>query len=1032
MNFDTSNRSPIILNLNNNIMNIKIKILFVEDSIKDYDIAIDALNKSSLAIEPRLADNPKDYQRQITEFNPDIIISDYILQNFTGKEVFEIKNKLIPQIPFIILTASMDAKIALEWMRLGSNDFVLKEHVNRLGLSIITSIEISKIKLQKEIAEKSLIESEARFRILTETTTSAIFINQDYFLYANRAAQELTGYSFDEIIKMKFWEFVHPDFQNLAKERDLARRNKKDTPNRYELKIIRKDKQERWIDLTAATINYAGTNSVIVTAFDITERKMDEIALRESEERYRDSFENAVIGKTIINEQGNFLKVNNSFTKLIGYSESELLHMNFVDITHPDDLVKSWQSGNLLISGKETNVSFEKRYIKKSGEIIWVIMSFFVHTKVNDKPFSFASDIIDITERKKAVDELRKLTLAVEQSPNSVIITNYDGKIEYINPTFTKVTGYGLEELKDKNPRILQSGLTPKETYKKMWETIISGEIWQGEIQNRKKNGETFWESITISGIKDNKGIITHFLAVKENISEKKHAHEEILKSEAQFRSVWEKSFDALRLTNEEGIILLVNDSYCRITGKSKEDLEGKYYNTVYKEGKKHTVEKFQNDFRNNTFRTNYESEVIFWNGEKVWLEISNSYINVENQSTKLLSIFRDISDRKKTEQELISAKEKAEEANRIKSNFLASMSHELRTPMIGILGFAEILKAELEIDTYKDMADTIHQSGQRLLRTLNQILDLSRIESNKLDLNLAPVLIEPIITDHIKLYKSLASDNGIQLVGRFNKSNATALIDERYFIQILDNLINNAVKYTQHGEIVIEVDEEVKSDKGWLIIKVIDTGIGISPESQKIIFEEFRQASEGINRNYEGTGLGLAITKKSVDLMGGTIEVESQLGIGSTFIVKLPLANNFNNENKENLNAMKFNSENKPKVLFVENDQFSQDFVKLSLKNFYDVDIVESGELALQKIAENSYNIILMDIGLGKGMDGIMTTKEIRKIDTYQNVPIIAVTAFAMKGDKEKILSEGLNDYISKPFTRKEIIELISKYLVK
>lgn len=1013
-------------------MNNKIKILFVEDSIKDYDSAVEALKKSSLAFEPKLVNKAKDFKGLLIEFNPDIIISDYILQNFTGTEVLEIKNKLNPQIPFIILTGSMDEAAALEWMRLGINDYVLKEHINRLSLSIITSIEISKIKTRKDIAENSLIESEARFRILTESTTSAIFINQEYFLYANRAAEELTGFSFDEIIKMKFWEFVHPDFQNLAKERDLSRRNKKDAPNRYEMKIIRKDKQERWIDLTAATINYAGTNSVIVTAFDITKRKLDEIALRESEERYRDSFENAVIGKTIINAQGKFLKVNKSFTKLIGYSETELLDMSFSDITHPDDIIISWHSGNLLISGKKTNVSFEKRYIKKDGEIIWVIMSFFVHTKINDRPFSFASDIIDITERKYAVEELRKLTRAVEQSPNSVIITNVDGKIEYINSTFTKVTGYRFDELKGKNPRILQSGLTPKETYKNMWETIVSGEIWQGEIQNKKKNGEIFWESITISGIKDNKGIITHFLAVKENIAEKKHAHEEILKSEAQFRSVWEKSFDALRLTNEEGIILLVNDSYCKITGKSKEELEGKYYNVVYINDNRHSVKKFRDDFKQRTFRTNYESEVVLWNGKKVWLGISNSHIDVENQSTKLLSIFRDISERKKTEQELISAKEKAEEVSRIKSNFLASMSHELRTPMIGILGFAEILKTELENDTFKDMADTIHLSGQRLLRTLNLILDLSRIESNKLDLHLLPVQIEPIIMDHIKMYKSLTSNNEVELLGRFNKSNATALIDEKYFIQVLDNLINNAVKYTQHGEIVIEVDEEIISGKGWLILKVIDTGIGISPENQKVIFEEFRQASEGINRNYEGTGLGLAITKKSVDLMGGILEVESQLGKGSTFIVKLPIPNNIYNDNKGILNAMVNSSTNKPKILFVENDQFSQDFVKLSLRNFYDVDIVENGELALKKIAENSYNLILMDIGLGKGMDGIMTAKEMRKIQPYQNIPIIAVTAFAMKGDKEKILSEGLNDYISKPFTRKEIIELISKYLAQ
>jgi len=1141
-------------------MNDKYKILFIEDNINDYELTIREIRKSKIEFDTKLVSTKEDYEAALTTFRPDIIISDYMLPNFNGMAALEIKKKVTPLTPFIILTGSMNEETAVSCMKAGANDYLIKEHLARLSSAIISAVDKSKIQIQKELTEKAYRESEARFRILTETTASAIFINHEYFIYANKAAQDLCGYSLEEITRMKSWEFVHPDFQEVARLRDISRRKGEAIPDRYELKIIRKDKEERWIEITAGTIDYDGQKSVIVTAFDITARKLDEEALRESEERYRNSFENAVIGKTIINAKGKFLKVNKSFCQMIGYSEIELYKMSFVDITHPQDIDRSWDEGNRLISGQVSNVTFEKKYIRKDGDTICVIMSFIVYSKVNGIPHSFASDIIDITERKKAeaalreseslfrilldttttsifiyqnenfidvnnatlkltgytkeeflkmkiwdivhpdhkelirqrmydrmqgkdvpnryefkvigkdgrtlwvdftaariiykekncvigtafditglkyaFEELRKLTRAVEQSPSSIIITNLDGNIEYVNPKFTQVSGYTLDEVKGKNPKIIQSGLTPLGTYREMWQTILNGSEWRGEILNKKKNGELYWESMIISGIKDFNGKISHYLAVKEDITEKKQSQEMILRSETQFRSVWENSFDAMRLTDENGVILEVNAAYCKLVGKSKSELEGKTYNSVYTEEYPHLVDEFKRDFKSRTIKLNYENEVTYWNGEKIWLEISNSFIELENQPTKLLTIFRNITARKEAEQQLIVAKEKAEEVSKLKSNFLANMSHELRTPMIGILGFAEILRSELGNDSQKEMALTIYTSGNRLLQTLNQLLDLSRIESNKLDLNMTAIKIETFISQHIKLYQSVATNNNLQLEEKISKRNVTALLDERFLIQILDNLINNALKFTKQGKVIVEVDEEIHDAKNWAVIKVIDTGIGISEENIQIIFDEFRQASEGLGRNYEGTGLGLTITKKSIEIMNGKIEVESKLGVGSTFKVSFPSisyspdmrveTNDIAHKHKSFENG----TGRKPKILFVDNDKFSRDFVRLSLKNFYEIDLVDDGETAIQKVSEALYDAILMDIGLGNGMDGVQTTQEIRKIEFYKDVPIIAVTAFAMKGDKEKILSEGLTDYISKPFTRKELIDLLKKNL--
>ncbi len=1141
-------------------MNDKYKILFLEDNINDYDLAVREIRKSKIEFDTKLVSTKEDYESALTAFNPDIIISDYMLPAFNGMAALEIKKKISPFIPFIILTGSMNEETAVTCMKAGADDYVIKEHLARLSSAIISSIDKSKIHIQKELAEKKHRESEARFRILTETTASAIFINQEYFIYANRAAQDLCGYSFDEILKMKPWEFVHPDYLEIAQSRDVARRKGDDVPNKYELKIIRKDKEERWIEITAGTIDYDGQKSVIVTAFDITARKVDEDALRESEERYRSSFENAVIGKTIINAEGKFLKVNKSFCKMIGYSEEELYKMSFPGITHPHDIERSWEHGNKLISGEVTSDSFEKRYIRKDGSSICVIMSFIVYSKLNGVPHTFASDIIDITERKKAesalkeseslfrilldttttsifiyknenfidvneatlnltgytkeeflkmkiwdivhsdhkelikqrmqdrmqgkdvptryefkvvgkdgriiwvdftaarviykeencvigtafnitglkyaFEELRKLNRAVEQSPTSIIITNVEGNIEYVNPKFTQVSGYTFEEMKGRNPRAIQSGLTPLKTYQEMWQTILNGGEWRGEILNKKKNGELYWELMIISGIKNIHGEITHYLAIKEDITEKKQAHELLLRSETQFRSVWENSFDAMRLIDENGLILEVNAAYCKLVGKTKSELETKPYNVVYSEADPNLIEDFKRDFKTRSLRSNYEGQVTYWDERKIWLEVSHSFIEIENQPAKLLTIFRDITARKETEQQLIIAKEKAEEVSKLKSNFLANMSHELRTPMIGILGFAEILRSELETDSHKEMASTIYVSGNRLLQTLNQLLDLSRIESNRLDLKMTAVNLDHFISEHIKLYQSVALNKNLRLEEKILKKNITALLDERFLIQILDNLINNALKFTKMGSVTIEVGEEVYDDKNWAVVKIIDTGIGISEENIKIIFEEFRQASEGLGRNYEGTGLGLTITKKATEIMGGRIVVESKLDIGSTFKICFPsvsISTDIPVTAAESVHKHKnFEAEpgGKPKILFVDNDKFSRDFVKLSLKNFYDVELVDDGESAIKKVGESLFDAILMDIGLGNGMDGIKTTHEIRKIQFYKDVPIIAVTAFAMKGDKEKILSEGLTDYISKPFTRKEIIDILKKNL--
>jgi two-component system, sensor histidine kinase and response regulator len=381
--------------------------------------------------------------------------------------------------------------------------------------------------------------------------------------------------------------------------------------------------------------------------------------------------------------------------------------------------------------------------------------------------------------------------------------------------------------------------------------------------------------------------------------------------------------------------------------------------------------------------------------------------------------------ERERTNNELIAAKENAEEMNRLKSNFLANMSHELRTPLIAILGYAELLASESENNDTRSILETIHSGGTRLLETLNLILDLSKIESGKVIISPEHVNIREMISETVELFKTLALKKGIYLKANYNDDNLIILLDKRFLRSVLNNLIGNAIKFTNKGGVTIDIALNRETAATELYLKISDTGIGIPESSRKVIFDSFRQASEGFNRQYEGTGLGLTITKKYVELMNGTIDVESEVGKGTDFIVMIPVVEAVSQEAESNNREYTAIPEvtGKPKVIFVDDDAASRSVLSLFLRKLYDVDVASTGEEAVAMMKNINYNLILLDISLGKGINGLDLIKLIRKSDKYSKLPVMAVTAHAMVGDRERFLNEGFDDYIAKPFTKDELL---------
>jgi CheY-like chemotaxis protein/nitrogen-specific signal transduction histidine kinase len=399
-----------------------------------------------------------------------------------------------------------------------------------------------------------------------------------------------------------------------------------------------------------------------------------------------------------------------------------------------------------------------------------------------------------------------------------------------------------------------------------------------------------------------------------------------------------------------------------------------------------------------------------------------------------LLSIIRDITDRKVMITELTDAKEKAEEMIRLKSYFFANMSHELRTPFVGILGFAEILKDTLQNSDEREYAEQILKSSKRLTDTLNKILNVTRLEFDKVDLKYKEFDVCRLLKNVEVFYHNSAKLNNTKISSVLKNEIIMVKSDPKLVEDILNNLVNNAVKFTHDGIIKLSAEKIVEDKNNYLIIKVEDNGIGIPKEKQSLVWQEFRQASEGLNRSFEGTGLGLTITKKYVEMLGGEISLESEENIGTTFTIKLPVTDQEINVLKQEIiiHQPVIKATNKPKnkrhkILYVEDDVVALQFINIILKSMYDVETAFKATAALELVKKAQYDVLMLDINLGSGMDGVELMQKIRQMDYYKNIPIVAVTAYAAQSDKTEFLAKGFTHYISKPFTKNELHSLLS-----
>ncbi|NSW46138.1 MAG: PAS domain S-box protein [Bacteroidales bacterium] len=728
-------------------------------------------------------------------------------------------------------------------------------------------------------------------KLFVESQSIKLLINPENgkIVNANKAACEFYGYSFDEITQLNINQINILSDDEIKKAMQLEKENQCHFVN---FKHRLKNGEIKEVEVYSGKIILNNQELLYSIIHDKT-------PVVEQERKFQNLFDNLIeayaLHEIITDATGQpidykYLEVNEAFLTFTGSKSKQDIIGKTVKELWPNT-EQYWIDifGKVALTGER--ISFEN---------YWQVLDrWYLVNAFSPKKGQFAVSFIDITALKKTELQLKIYERAFQNAPASIIITNPWGKIQYVNPFFTQITGYHAQEVFNQNPSILKSGYHNKDFYRNLWETILSGETWIGEFYNKRKDGTYYWENARISPITNTKGEITHFVAIKI-----------------------------------------------------------------------------------------------------------------------------DITKQKQMQQALIAAKEKAEQSEKLKTNFLANMSHEIRTPLNAIMGFTELLRnTPITEEEKQEYLKVIAQSSNRLFNLINDILEISKIETGEISVTKNIVEVDK---EFDFIYQNLKLEAEEKKLSFFLNPTfprpLTIETDKSKLLSIVTNLVKNAIKYTHSG--YVEFGYVLKGSI--LEINVKDTGIGIPKEKQNIIFERFVQADMRSNKPYEGVGLGLSIVKSYVEMLKGNIKVNSEVEKGSTFTVKIPVQltayQSIENNEQEQLTKPLFQCTH---LLIVEDDPSSGDLLTIFLQAYCkQIFRAQNANEALQILQQHPIQIVFSDIKL-PDMNGFDLLKEIKKHNP--NIIVIGQSGFAMEDDIKAALAEGFDFYITKPFSQNTINRLMN-----
>ena len=784
-----------------------------------------------------------------------------------------------------------------------------------------------------------LHESETRARQQIDDLPDACFeTDADGMIQqANRAmedlfgdvAEGLVGEYVDRLLPFLMDESLHamsagalPPNQALQEGRDVGARVV-GVKNRYG--------RIAWVSMQSSLRHHphGGIRGCITYLRDISqERRLDQL-LRKSHETLKSIEDIARLGNWQVYLPTSRLQHTEGCLRILGLPSGTSLSLDELRSRLCDEdlplLAQAWHEART--SGQ---LDAEVRLRRADGTLCWVRLIARLQFGIAGEAYAMSGVIQDISDRREAAVELQKIFAAIEQSPTPMEITGADTRIEYVNPAFEALTGFRRQEVIGQRPGILASGLTPRDTHAALWRQLEQGRPWRGELINRKKSGEIYYEYAFISPIRQADGHISHYLAVKEDITEKRAIAREL------------------------------------------------------------------DDYRNR---------------------------------------LEDLVERRT--RELEEAKAQAEAANQAKSTFLANMSHEIRTPLNAILGLNRMALKQA-VPEQQGLLEKQAGATRHLLQVINDILDLSKIEAGKLTLEHEPTSLESIFDNVRTMLQPRAHEQDLSLRMELDPAllGRAFLGDAMRIGQILLNLGNNAVKFTEHGSVSIRVHALPRSQPCRLDVRidVEDTGIGISEKDQGQLFSDFMQADASTTRRFGGTGLGLAITRRLVEHMGGTISVTSTPGKGSCFSATLHFEEIGDTpaENPAAEDPERWVREHLPNlnILLAEDNEVNQMVVADMLTDVgARVAVAANGLEAVERARSHHYDLVLMDM-LMPEMDGLEATRCIRALPGWQQTPIIALTANAFDEDRQRCRDAGMNDHLGKPVDAQDIYRCLLRWL--